>query len=102
MGLAPKDYNFTAGKLTLHFADIFCMFNLGMLGASLIRLWALYQAKEATRNKEPIFAVIDPFHSHEDNLKKGSAATELIARWLYNAMQIHNDKQYMLLPYNPE
>jgi hypothetical protein len=78
------------------------MFNLGMLGASLIRLWALYQAKEVTRNKELIFAVIDPFHSHEDNLKKGSAATELIARWLYNAMQIHNDKQYMLLPYNPE
>jgi hypothetical protein len=51
--LAPKDYNFTVGKLTLEFADIFCMFNLGMLGASLIRLWALYQAKEATRNKEP-------------------------------------------------
>jgi hypothetical protein len=66
MGLAPNDYNFTAGKLT----DIFCMFNLCMLGASLIRLWALYQAKEATRNKEPIFAVIDPFHLHEDNLKK--------------------------------
>jgi hypothetical protein len=76
MGLAPKDYNFTVGKLTLEFADIFCMFNLGMLGASLIRLWALYQA---TRNKEPIFAVIDLFHFHEDNLKKGSAATEMIA-----------------------
>jgi hypothetical protein len=68
--LAPKDYNFTVGKLTLEFADIFCMFNLGMLGASLIRLWALYQAKEVTLNKEPIFAVIDPFHFHEDNLKK--------------------------------
>jgi hypothetical protein len=94
MGLAPNDYNFTAGKLT----DIFCMFNLGMLGASLIRLWALYQAKEATRNKEPIFAVIDPFHFHEDNLKKGFAATEMIAQWLCNAMQIHKDKQYLLVP----
>jgi hypothetical protein len=98
----PKDYNFTAGKLTLEFTDIFCMFNLGMLGASLISLWALYQAKEATQNKEPIFAVIDPFHFHEDNLKKGSAATEMIAQWLCNAMQIHKDKQYLLVPYNPE
>jgi hypothetical protein len=26
--LAPKDYNFTAGKLTLEFPDILCMFNL--------------------------------------------------------------------------
>jgi hypothetical protein len=100
MGLAPKDYNFTAGKLTLEFADIFCMFNLGMLGASLIRLWALYQAKEVTRNKEPIFAIIDPFHFHEDNLKKGSATTKMIAQWLCNAIQIHKDKQYLLLPYN--
>jgi hypothetical protein len=100
-GLAPKDYNFTAGKLTLEFADIFYMFNLGMLGASLIRLWALYQAKEVTWNKEPIFVVIDLFHFHEDNLKKGSAATEMIAQWLYNAMQIYKDKKYLLVPYNP-
>jgi hypothetical protein len=96
-GLAPEDYNFTVGKLTLEFAD---MFNLGMLGASLIRLWALYQAKVATQNKEPIFAVTDLFHFHEDNLKKGSAAMEMIAQWLCNAMQIHKDKHYLLVPYN--
>jgi hypothetical protein len=101
MGLAPKDYNFTAGNLTLEFADIFCIFNLGMLGASLIRLWDLCQAKDATQKKEPIFAVIDPFHFHEDNLKKGSTTTEMIALWIYNAMQIHKDKQYLLVPYNP-
>jgi hypothetical protein len=100
MGLAPKDYNFTAGKLTLEFAHIFCMFNLVMLGASLIRLWDLYQAKESTRNKQLIFAVLDMFHFHEDNPKKGSAAMEMIAQWIYNAMQIHKDKQYLLVPYN--
>jgi hypothetical protein len=101
MGLAPMDYNFTSGKLTLECVDIFCMFNLGMLGVSLIRLWALYQAKVATWNRLPIFAVIDPFHFHEDKLKRGSIATEMIAQWLYNAMQIHKDKEYQLVPYNP-
>jgi hypothetical protein len=101
-GLASKDYNFTSDKLTLEFVDILCMFNLGMLGASLIRLWALYQAKEDTWNKEPIFAVLVLFHFHEDNLKKGSTTTEMIAQWLCNAMQIHKDKQYLLVPYNPE
>jgi hypothetical protein len=100
-GLALKDYNFTAGKLTLEFADIFSMFNLGMLGASLIRLWALCQTKEAARNKQPIFVVIDPFHFHEDNLEKGSVATGMIAQWLCNPMQIHKHKQYLLVPYNP-
>jgi hypothetical protein len=79
MGLAPKDYNFTAGMLTLEFVDIFYMVNLGMLGASLIRLWALYQAKEATQKKQPIFAPIDPLHFHEENLKKVSPAMEMIA-----------------------
>jgi hypothetical protein len=69
-GLAPKDYNFIEGKLTLEFADIFFMSNLGILGASLIRIWALYQAKEATQNKHPIFALIDPFHFHKHNLKR--------------------------------
>jgi hypothetical protein len=77
------------------------MFNLGMLGASLIRLWALYQAKEAARNKQPIFVVIDPFHFHKDNLEKESIATRMIAQWLYNPMQIQKDKQYLLVPYNP-
>lgn len=101
----PNDYNFFAEdfacKFTLEFADIFCMFNLGMLGASLVRLWALYQAKEARRNKAPILAVIDPFHFHEDNLDTDSAHREMIAEWLCNAMLIHKDKQYLLLPYSP-
>ena len=78
-GKVPKDYNFfTEDKFTLEFADIFCMFNLGRLGASLVRLWALYQAKEAGQNNAPILAVIDPFHFHEDNLKSDSVDREMI------------------------
>jgi hypothetical protein len=46
-GLAPKNYNFIVGKLTLEFANIFCMFNIGILGASLIRLWDLCQTEQA-------------------------------------------------------
>jgi hypothetical protein len=72
-----------------------------MMGSSLIRLWTLYQAKEATWNKQPIFVVIDLFHFYEDNLKRGSVAMEMIAQWLCNAMQIHKDKQYLLVTYNP-
>ena len=89
-GKMPNDYNFfIEDKLTLEFTDIFCMFNLGRLGASLVRLWELYQAKEARQNKAPILAVIDPFDFHEDNLNIESAHREMIAEWLYNAMLIH-------------
>ena len=91
----PNDYNFfIEDKFTLEFADIFYVFNLGQLGSSLVRLWALYQAKEA-----PILAVIDPFHLHEDNLNSDSADMGMIVEWLYNAMCVHKDKQYLLLPY---
>jgi len=100
-GKVPNDYNFfIEDKFTLDFADIFCLFNLGRLGASLVRLWALYQAKEARRNKAPILAVFDPFHFHEDNLKSDSADRGMIVEWLYNAMCVHKDKQYLLRPYN--
>ena len=89
MGKVPKDYNFftedIACKFTLEFSYIFCMFNLGMLGASLVRLWALYQAKEARRNKAPVLDVIDPFHFQEDNLNNDSDR-EMITEWLCNAM----------------
>ena len=71
----PEDYHFftedSAGTLTLEFKDIFHMFNLGVLSASLVRLWAVFQAKETRRLNKGICAVADPFHMHWEN-----AATE--------------------------
>ena len=100
----PQEYNFFTEDLecrfTLEFSDIFCMFNLRFLGASLVRLWALYQAKEARRNRVPILVVIDLFHFDEDKLNSDSER-EKIAEWLYKSMQMHMNKKYLLLPYSP-
>jgi hypothetical protein len=68
----PGDYHFftedSAGTFTLEFKDIFSMYNLGLLSALLIRLWALFQAKETRRLKVGICGVADPFHMHSENV----------------------------------
>jgi hypothetical protein len=67
----PGDYHFFiedfAWTFTLDFKDIFSMYNLGFLHASLIRFWALFQAKETRQLKVGICGVADPFHMHNEN-----------------------------------
>jgi hypothetical protein len=96
------DYHFfiedSAGMFTLEFKDIFSMYNLGLLSASLIRLWALLQAKETRLLKVGICGVADPFHMHSEN-----AATEvgrsIMKESLASAMLGNKDKNFLLVPY---
>jgi hypothetical protein len=98
----PEAYHFfsqdSAGKFTLGFLDIFHMFNLNFIGSSLVRLWALYQAKENRRLNSNMRAVIDPCHMHEDNAFS-EVGRKSVIECLIAAMVTHKEIPYLLIPY---
>jgi hypothetical protein len=98
----PGDYHFftedSAGTFILELKDIFSMYNLGLLSASLIRLWALFQAKETRRLKVGICGVADPFHMHIENAST-KAGRSIMKESLASAMLGNKDKHFLLVPY---
>ena len=98
----PDDYYFftedSAGTFNLLFTDIFHMFNLGLLGASLVRIWAMFQAKETRRLKVGICAVADPFHMHGDNTN--TEAGRIVSKEsLVNTMLGNKEAHFILVPF---
>jgi hypothetical protein len=98
----PGDYHFftedSVGTFTMEFKDIFSMYNLGLLSASLIRLWALFQAKETRRLKVGICGVADPFHMHSENAAI-EAGRSIMNESIASAMLGNKDKHFLLVPY---
>jgi hypothetical protein len=98
----PGDYHFfaedSAGTFTLEFKDIFSMYNLGLLSASLIRLWALFQAKETRQLKVGICGVANPFHMHNKNASTEEGQS-IMKESLASAMLRNKDTHFLLVPY---
>jgi hypothetical protein len=98
----PGDYHFFAedstGTFTLEFKDIFSMYNLGLLSASLIRLWVLFQAKETRQLKVGICGVANPFHMHSKNASTEEGRS-IMKESLASAMLRNKDKHFLLVPY---
>lgn len=74
------------------------MFNLLRLEASLVRLWLLYQAKEAIRLKVNEVAIADPYHMHKNNVRS-KEGWEIMKDYLVYAMLVHKEKDNLLVPY---
>lgn len=100
----PEGFHFVdqypADKFYLEFAEIFAMFNLYRLEASLVRLWALYQARETRRLNHPDVGIADPYHMHENNVRS-EQGREIMKEYLVSALLAHKGKDYLLVPYNP-
>jgi hypothetical protein len=68
----PEDFYFVnqypADKLHLEFVEIFSMFNLYRLEASLVNLWTLYQAKETRHLNHPDVGIADLYHMFAPNM----------------------------------
>ena len=88
-----------ACNVNLHFIHISKMLNLNVLVDSLVRLWAMYQAKH-NRQKQSISAVLGPFHFDMTTWDMGTYREEAV-EYLCNALGIFMDKQYLLLPCKP-
>ena len=82
----------------INFKNIFRVFNLGLLGASLVRFWALFQAKEIRWLRLHICAVANPFHMHGDNAAS-EAGSHVMIECLVTVMLCNQEKQYLLVPY---
>ena len=99
----PEGYHFLTknpeGKFIIRFIDIYRIFVLGPISVSLVRLWALYQAKENSQLKDHICAVVDPFHMHEAN-SYSVAGIKSITDCLITAMVSHKEIPYLLVPFH--
>lgn len=99
----PVGYHFvtegSAGKFALRFEDIFHLFHMIIISPSLVRLWALYLAKENRRLNNHICAVIDPFHLHENNGRHMPSRRKIIIDFLVNAMVSHKEIPYLLVTF---
>jgi hypothetical protein len=95
-------YNFvtegSVGEFTLRFMEIFRMYNLSLIGPSLVRLWALYLAKENRWLNNHICVVIDPFHMHENNAHS-LAGRKSMTECLITAMASHKEISYLLVTF---
>jgi hypothetical protein len=82
----------------VRFVDIWNIFNLCLISPSMVRLWALYLAKENRRLNKHICAVMDPFHMYEDN-SYSPAGRKNMEDCLVTAMVSHTETPYLLVPY---
>lgn len=100
----PPDFGFVqeypADKFYLEFEAIFNMFHLFRLDASLVRLWALHQARVARDDNVQEVAVADPFHMHENNLRD-PAGFKTARMYLTEFMVANKHKDHLLVPYRP-
>ena len=89
-----------AVKSTLKFVDIDNMLDQSVLDASLVRLWSMYQASCCTR-RNVVCAVVDPLHFNVDNIRTDKGI-DMMVESLYNALRVHKDKNYLLVPYKSQ
>jgi hypothetical protein len=82
----------------VRFVDIWNIFNLSLNSPSMVRLWALYLAKENRRLNKCICAVMDPFHMYEDNSRSSEGRKNMVD-CLVAAMVSHTETPYLLVPY---
>lgn len=82
---------------TLKFVHIFNMLDLSLLDISLVRLWAMNQARSCKANNV-VCGVVDPLQFTVDNLMVVEGRNKM-EDCLFNALRVHKDKNYMLVPY---
>lgn len=91
--------DFPVDKFNLDFGEIFSIFNLLRLEASLIRLWVLHQARQARLQKVSDVAVADPYHKHEHNLHS-TTRRNIMRNYIVDLMVV-TKADYFLIPYHP-
>jgi hypothetical protein len=74
------------------------IFSLSLISLSMVRLWALYLAKENRRLNKRICAVMDPFYMYEDNSHSPEGRKNMVDS-LVAAMVSHTETPYLLVPY---
>jgi hypothetical protein len=72
--------------------------NLSLIGPSMVRLWALYLAKENRQLNKRIYAVMDPFHMYNDNSHSQECRKNMVDCFVA-AMVSHTETPYLLVPY---
>jgi hypothetical protein len=98
----PENHHFLtedpARLIHVKFVDIWKIFNLSLISPSIVRLWALYLAKENRWLNKHIYAVMDPFHLYEDK-SNSPAGMKNMVDCLLAAMLSHTETPYLLVPY---
>jgi hypothetical protein len=87
-----------ARLIRVKFVEIWNIFNLSLISPSMVRLWALYLAKENRRLKKRICAVMDPIHMYEDKSHSPEGRKNMVD-YLVAAMVSHTETSYLLVPY---
>jgi hypothetical protein len=101
-GKVPENHHFLtedpARLIPVKFVDIWNILNLSLISPSMVRLWALYLAKENRRFNKHICVVMDLFHMYEDNSHSPEGRKNMVD-CLVAAMVSHTETPYLLVPY---
>jgi hypothetical protein len=76
------------------------MLDQSVLDASLVRLWSMYQASCCTR-RSAVCTVVDYYHFNVHNIGTVEG-NNMMVESLYNALRVHKDKKYLLVPYKKQ